>query len=88
MRITIDEELKDNNLQELLDVLSGKQTPFNLPAAFAWPSSVRQRTQTERAIRLMLAGLESLKQQYPKTELTDIIQKKDQTKENLTSQGW
>nr|BFD33743.1 hypothetical protein GTC16762_33620 [Pigmentibacter ruber] len=90
-RITI-ESTGNTAIKELIDVLNGTTTPFKLPAMMNWPDKNKKRAHSERALRLMLAGLEAIKKDYPKEtkqEINDIEETEpNQVSNNESIEGW
>ena len=87
-RITI-EDSKNEAIKELINVLNGEVTPFKLPAMMNWPDPSKKRAQSERALRLMLAGLDIIKKDYPLETIREINDiKRTETNDAVRAEGW
>lgn len=84
MRLALDDKSENKYMQELIDILNGGELPFDLPSYINWPSSDKKRAQSERAIKLMLAGVEYFRSKYPKNENYYIEKKEDVKQEEIT----
>ncbi|WP_397601274.1 hypothetical protein [Silvanigrella sp.] len=77
MRLALDDVSENKYMKELIDILNGGELPFDLPSYINWPSSDKKRAQSERAIKLMLAGVEYFRSKYP---LNEVDNKHDEIK--------